>query len=162
VSRAGVGIGVAAALAAVAAVVGSCSDDGHTVVCGDGKAEPPEQCDDGNTNELDGCRLCIAYIPPKNVVKWDFNAMAAPGFSSDGCIDVGASTVRVALTGPTAASRDASCSLRQVSFEELPAGTSTAAVTPLDSAGAALVGRRRRRRSTPTRSRRRRSRPWST
>ena len=108
-SRAAVGIGVAAALAAAAAVVGACSDDGHTVVCGDGKAEPPEQCDDGNTDELDGCRMCVAYIPPKNVVTWEFNAMAAPGFSSDGCIDVGASTVRVELTGPMAATRIKPC-----------------------------------------------------
>jgi cysteine-rich repeat protein len=140
VSRAAVGIGVGAAALARGRVVGACSDDGHTVVCGDGKAEPPEQCDDGNTDELDGCRMCVAYIPPRNVVKWDFNANAAPGFSSDGCIDVNASTVRVELTGPMAATRDASCSLRQVSFEALPAGTYTAAVTPLDSAGAALVG----------------------
>jgi cysteine-rich repeat protein len=139
VTRPGCWIVATAAVATIAAVVGSCSDDPHQVVCGDGKSEPPEQCDDGNTNELDGCRLCVAYVPPKNVVKWDFNAMAAPGFTSDGCVDVGASTVTVALSGPSTASKDASCSLRQVNFDELPAGTYTASVTPKDSGGASLV-----------------------
>jgi cysteine-rich repeat protein len=130
---------VAVAVGSAAAVIGACSDDAHVVVCGDGKAEPPEQCDDGNTDETDACRMCVAYVAPKNVVKWEFNAMAAPGFTSDGCLDVGAQTVRVDVTGPTAVTRDAACTLRQVTFEELPAGTYTAAVTPLDSAGASLV-----------------------
>ena len=137
-SRAATAIGVAAAIAAGAAVFGACSDDSHHVVCGDGNPEPPEQCDDGNTDETDACRMCVAYFAPKNVVKWDFNGDAAPGFSSDSCNDVGAATVRVALTGPTTASRDGTCSQRQVSFEELPAGTYAVAVTPLDSAGQSL------------------------
>jgi len=139
VSRAAAAIGVAAVFAAGAAVFGACSDDSHRVVCGDGNAEPPEQCDDGNTDETDDCRMCVAYFAPRNVVKWDFNKAAAPGFSSDSCTDVGASTVRVALTGPMAASADGTCSDRQVSFAELPAGTYAVAVTPLDSAGQSLV-----------------------
>ena len=138
-SRAVAAIGLAAAVGVGAAVFGACSDDSHTVVCGDGVAEPPEQCDDGNADETDACRMCVAYFAPKNVVKWEFNADAAPGFSSDSCSDVGASSVRVALSGPTAATRDGACSQRQVSFDELPAGTYAVAVTPLDSAGQSLV-----------------------
>ena len=38
-NRAGVGIVAAALVAVAAAVVGSCSDDGHVVVCGDGRSE---------------------------------------------------------------------------------------------------------------------------
>lgn len=116
----------------------ACSDDGGQV-CGNGKLEAPEQCDDGNTDEFDACRMCVAYVPPRNVVKWEFNANAAPGFSSDGCLDVNAATVRVDLSGPANLTRDGGCTLRQVSFEELPAGMYTVAVTPLDSGGASLT-----------------------
>ncbi|MEZ4400444.1 MAG: DUF4215 domain-containing protein [Kofleriaceae bacterium] len=132
-------VGILAAAGVAAAIVGACSDDSHPVVCGDGRVDPPEQCDDGNTDEFDGCRMCVAYIAPKNVIKWDFNAAAAPGFTSDGCADVAATSVRVALSGPASQTKDGTCSLRQVSFEALPAGTYTAAVTPLDSAGMPLV-----------------------
>lgn len=120
------------------ALVG-CGDDGHTVVCGDGTPEPPEQCDDGNADELDACRMCVAYFAPRNLVKWTFNAAAAPGFSSDGCTDLEVASVKVDLTGPTTASATASCSQGQVGFSALPAGTYTAAMTPLDVSGAALV-----------------------
>ena len=130
---------VAVFAAAVVAVIASCSDDSHPVVCGDTRVEGTEQCDDGNVDELDDCRRCVAYFAPKNVVKWDFNAAAAPGFQSDGCIDVAATTVRVDLSGPSTASKTATCSQRQVVFDDLPAGSYTAAVTPLDVAGASLV-----------------------
>lgn len=129
-------LGAGVALLVVGAL--ACSDDSGQV-CGNGKLEPPEQCDDGNPDEFDACRLCVAYVPPRNVVKWEFNANAAPGFTSDGCLDVNASNVRVELTGPSTQSRDGGCTLRQVTFEELPAGLYTIAVTPLDSAGASLV-----------------------
>lgn len=132
-------VGAAGAVVALAALLGACSDDSHPVVCGDGKAEPPEQCDDGNTDETDGCRMCVAYFAPRNVVKWDFNAMAAPGFGSDGCGDVNAANVRVDLAGPAPFTATGSCQDHQVSFQALPAGTYTASVTPLDPGGAALV-----------------------
>jgi cysteine-rich repeat protein len=139
VNRLAVGVIAAGALAGAVAVVGSCSDDSHPVVCGDMRVEPPEQCDDGNLDELDACRMCVAYFAPRNVVKWTFNAAAAPGFSSDSCNDLEVSSVRVDLTGPMAASASASCSQGQVGFEALPAGTYTASVTPLDLAGSSLV-----------------------
>ena len=138
--RAAAGLLVAGGIVAAAAAVASCSDDTHPVVCGDMRVEGNEQCDDGNTDETDACRMCIAYFAPKNVVKWDFNAEAAPGFTSDGCIDVGAARVRVELTGTAGTfSKDDRCSQRQVDFVELPAGSYTASVTPVDDTGASLV-----------------------
>jgi cysteine-rich repeat protein len=35
--------------------VGTCDANCHTIVCGDGTLEGSEQCDDGNTTNLDGC-----------------------------------------------------------------------------------------------------------
>jgi cysteine-rich repeat protein len=35
--------------------VGTCDASCHTIVCGDGMLEGSEQCDDGNTTNLDGC-----------------------------------------------------------------------------------------------------------
>jgi cysteine-rich repeat protein len=37
--------------------------DGEPAVCGDAIVQPGEECDDGNTNELDTCTtLCVAPI----------------------------------------------------------------------------------------------------
>lgn len=127
------------AAAVLLVLAAACSDDGHTQVCGDGITDPPEQCDDGNTNETDGCRVCVAYFPPRNIVKWTFNAAAAPGFTSDGCTDLEVTQVRVDLSGPATATATASCSQGQVSFSELAAGTYTASVTPLDVNGGSVV-----------------------
>lgn len=123
------------ALVLAAAACGGAEDP----FCGDGVVQQPEQCDDGNADDEDFCRACVVYLPPRTVVKWRFNADAADGFNQDGCVDTGTSTVRVELAGPTSAAADGMCSQFQVAFEELPAGTYTASVTPLDSAGEPLV-----------------------
>jgi hypothetical protein len=130
-------VAVGGGLAAAASALVSCG--GGDPVCGDGVMEGTEQCDDGDDDELDECRACVAFIPPRNVVKWEFNRMAAPGFTNDGCIDVGAVNVRVDLTGPLPSSQEVGCATRQVTYTELPAGTYTAAVSPLDTDGDSLV-----------------------
>lgn|GEM_PF-2052860 len=121
------------------AALSGCSDDSHTVVCGDSIVDPPENCDDGNTDETDACRMCRAYFAPRNVVKWTFNAQAVPGFTSDNCSDLAVASVKVDLTGPGTFTASAGCEMGQVSFSGLPSGMYTAALTPLDSAGASLV-----------------------
>jgi cysteine-rich repeat protein len=128
------------ALAAGAgAAVWACGGDDGDAVCGNGVAEPGEQCDDGNTDENDACRSCISFLPPKTTIRWAFNAEAAPGFTTDGCIDVDSTRVRVDLTGPMNVSKDGPCPDRQVVFDDLPPGQYTAQVTPLDVASQSLV-----------------------
>lgn len=121
------------------AVLSSVACGGSDPVCGDGVMEGTEQCDDGDGDELDECRACVAFIAPKNVVKWEFNKDAAPGFTNDGCLDVGATNVQIELAGPLPSTQQVSCAMRQVTYNELPAGSYTAAITPLDSSGASLV-----------------------
>jgi hypothetical protein len=133
---AGRGIG-SLLLAGVAAVSVACG--GGDPVCGDGVMEGTEQCDDGDGDELDECRACVAFIAPRNIVKWEFNGAVAPGFNNDGCLDVGATNVRIELAGPLPSTQQVSCAMRQVTYDSLPAGPYTASVTPLDTAGASLV-----------------------
>jgi cysteine-rich repeat protein len=137
VRRLAAGAGLVLAAGALAAAW-SCGSDSPPV-CGDGVVEGSEQCDDGNADETDQCRACVSYTPARTIIKWSFNADAAPGFTTDGCTDVGATRVRVDLSGPTTTSKDAPCPDRQVAFDGLPAGMYTAAVTPLDEASQALV-----------------------
>ncbi len=112
---------------------------GGDPVCGDGVMEGTEQCDDGDPDELDECRACVAFIAPRTVVKWEFNGMVAPGFTNDGCLDVGAANVQVDLAGPLPSTQQVSCAMRQVTYSDLAGGTYTVSVTPLDSAGESLV-----------------------
>ncbi len=131
---------VAAALGVVAVASSSLlSCGGGDPACGDGVVEGTESCDDGDSDEADECRACMAFSPPRTVVKWEFNGMAAPGFTNDGCIDVSAVNVQVELGGPLPSTQQVGCAMRQVVFTDLPGGMYTAAVTPLDSAGQSLV-----------------------
>lgn len=133
------GVG-AAGVAIVGCGNGSGSADARPpAVCGDMVTEPPEQCDDGNTDETDACRHCRSFTPHRVIIRWLFNSDEERGFAGDGCVDVAATTVKVDLTGAATASRTTACEQFQTTFEGLPAGDYTAAVTPLDSAGASLV-----------------------
>lgn len=123
---------------AVAGALVSCGG-GDEPLCGDGTVDMGEQCDDGNADELDACRACVAYIAPRTVVKWEFNTGAAPGFTTDACSDVGARQVDVALAGPAPETRRVGCSEGRVTFVDLAPGEYTASVTPLDMAGTWLV-----------------------
>ncbi len=107
--------------------------------CGDGEVNGDEECDDGNMDETDFCRACEVYLPPRTTIEWRFNADAAEGFTQDGCLDLGVSSVRVEMQGPMDADMEDSCSNRQVVFTDLVPGDYTAVVTPLDSGGDSLV-----------------------
>ena len=137
--------GLTSALALLLAAVAGCGDDGATVdarppaVCGNSVTEPPEQCDDGNTDETDACRRCRSFAPQRTIVRWLFNPDMMRGFVGDGCVDVAATQVRVDLTGASTVSRTTPCEQFQTTFEGLAPGDYTAALSPLDSAGASLV-----------------------
>lgn len=136
----GAGVVGVGGLAFAACGNGNGGPDAHPpAVCGDTVVEPPEQCDDGNTDETDTCRHCRSFQPQRTVVRWLFNPDPMRGFAGDGCIDVAASTVKVELTGASTTSKTTPCEQFQTTFDGLPAGNYTAALTPLDSAGTALV-----------------------
>ena len=134
-----------AALVGVALVAAGCGNgDGGAdarppAVCGNMMVEPPEQCDDGNTDETDVCRRCRSFQPQRTLIRWVFNPDEMRGFVGDGCVDVAATSVRVDLTGAGSATRTTACEQFQATFDGLAAGTYTASVTPLDSGGASLV-----------------------
>lgn len=82
--------------------------------------------------------------PPtqRTTVKWELNQDLANGFDGDACIDLGVSDMRVVLTGPVdppVAPIDERCPTKQVVFSELPNGSYTVALTPLDGGGNAMV-----------------------
>ncbi len=108
---------------------------GSEPFCGDGAVDEGEQCDDGNSDETDFCRVCRTYVPPRTVIKWAFNKEAVAGFGADGCLDLDVALVEVELTGPASVSDTGTCSFRQVVFTELPAGTYTARLSPKNAAG---------------------------
>jgi cysteine-rich repeat protein len=108
-------------LAAAALVAAACGGDAP--FCGDGNLDPGEECDDGNDDDTDFC-LSTCKVRPRSslTVKWEFNRDAAPGFTGDSCIDLGARTVEVTLTGgPEVLVETESCSFRQAVFFDLPA-----------------------------------------
>lgn len=64
---------------------GSCSPQCKkivTPVCGNGTIEPPEHCDDGNTENLDGCDSKCAYETILRMIDLDIRGGAAPSFCS--------------------------------------------------------------------------------
>ena len=100
--------------------VASCGDDG------------PPVCPTGNCN-----------LPGSTIVKWKFNNYPQGKFDNDGCSDVGAVTVRVELMQVEDPSiidfADKSCGEGQATFSDLPPGTYSASVQPLDIDGGVLV-----------------------
>jgi hypothetical protein len=132
-------IGGALALGGVAWTLHLSSCGGGGGVCGDGVQDPGEECDDGNADQTDSCRNCMAYLAPRTTVIWSFDKYPDRGFTGDTCLDVGATKVRVATTGPTAVSQDVNCGDGQAVFQTLSAGAYTFAVTPLAGDGSALV-----------------------
>ncbi len=119
--------------------VTSCgSSDPH---CGDGTVNVEgEQCDDGNNDDTDFCRNnCTVRLPKELTIKWEFNKGAVEGFSNDSCTDMGAFNVEVEVTGPVTETKIETCPLRQVVFEELPAGTYVVKLTPMNFAEESIV-----------------------
>jgi hypothetical protein len=75
-------------------------------------------------------------------IKWKLNQDMLSGFPGDACIDVGASMMHVVLTGPTTPPempKDDRCAMDQVVYTEMPDGSYTVALTPLDAGGQSMV-----------------------
>jgi hypothetical protein len=132
-------IGAGAARLVVVVVAARALASCGSPYCGDGNEDEGEECDDGNDNDMDFCRACTIYSPPRTVVKWDLNRDVTRGFNGDSCTDMSVANVRVDVAGPTTASLEDACSTFQVTFSELPVGDYTVGVTPLDQFGTPLV-----------------------
>jgi hypothetical protein len=82
--------------------------------------------------------------PPaqRTTIKWKLNQDVASGFPGDACIDLGVSMMHVVLSGPTDPPdmpKDDRCAMDQVVYTELPSGSYTVALTPLDAGGLPMV-----------------------
>lgn len=91
-------LGATAVLAGGAwGTIGACGGGGP--VCGDGVPEPPEQCDDGNAIEDDGCTRACRVVDTNDVtVRWSLVAKEHPGFNET-CGGVGAKEIDLVFTG---------------------------------------------------------------
>lgn len=125
--------------AATLLTVAACGSDAP--FCGDKQLDMGEECDDGNSDDTDFClSTCKARQLSQLTVKWEFNQGEAEGFSSDSCIDVGASNVEVELVGgPEPLLLSERCSFRQVVFVDLPAADYEVRTRVLDSEGELLT-----------------------
>ncbi len=103
--------------------------------CGDGELNPGEECDDGNTDDTDFClSTCKGRPISQLTVKWEFNKEAAPGFTTDTCMDMGSEFVEVELLGgPEPLLKTGPCSFHQVVFVDIPAADYQVKVKVLDA-----------------------------
>jgi cysteine-rich repeat protein len=123
-------------------VAASCGGGDDDPFCGDGIHQPEigEQCDDGNLDDTDNCRNnCTTNLPGVTTIGWAFNKDPAPMFTNDSCTDLRVITVEVTVDGPVTETMSDSCSLRQVVFQGIPAGTYTVRVKPLDINGDLMI-----------------------
>lgn len=75
-------------------------------------------------------------------IKWKLNQDTVSGFPGDACIDLGVSMMHVVLAGPTTPPempKDDRCAMDQVVYTDMPDGSYTVAVTPLDAGGQPMV-----------------------
>lgn len=97
---------------------------GDDAVCGDGRMEGGEACDDGNDNEFDACTsACTARTGLDVVVDWSF---ISPEFN-EGCGGIDATHVQLDVTGPTASSLRLGCGDSQHMYLALAPGEYTVA-----------------------------------
>lgn len=108
-------------------------------VCGDGKPEGDEQCDDGNTVDGDGCSAtCRAQDTADTFVHFaPFIAQQFAGFT-ESCGGLEIAQVEVTLTGPKPHSERVDCSFGQIKVSALPPGAYSATAKAYDSSGAAI------------------------
>ena len=109
-------------------------------VCGDGKAEGGEQCDDGNTVDGDGCSAdCRAQETNDTFVQ--FASFIAEQFFDgfvETCSGLEIAQVEVTVTGPVTRTERVDCNFGQIKLSSLPAGTYVATALAFDGAGAAI------------------------
>jgi cysteine-rich repeat protein len=105
---------------------------GCGAVCGNGKIEDGEQCDDGNTADGDGCSSTCRYVPTIDTyVAWRLLAGEWPDHG-ESCGDVGASHILLELTGPRPFSQRIDCGFYQYKLLALPPGAYVAKGTLYD------------------------------
>ncbi|MCP4443762.1 MAG: hypothetical protein GY811_00255 [Myxococcales bacterium] len=119
--------------------VAACGED--SPYCGDKNLDMGEECDDGNSDDTDVClSTCKARQLSQLTITWQFNKDGADGFTSDSCIDMGASTVEVELLGgPEPLMLSGRCSFYQAVFVDIPAEDYQLWVKVLDSEGRMLT-----------------------
>lgn len=112
---------------------------GDEAVCGNGKIEKGEQCDDGNLADDDACSsVCRAQSTVDTFIKFvPLIAEQFPGFF-ESCTGLGIENVDVALTGPTTKNERVPCSFGQLKLASLPAGNYTVTLRALDRSGNSL------------------------
>jgi hypothetical protein len=132
-----------AAVGGAAFVLAQCGGS----VCGNGKQEPGEQCDQGDRNGMPGvactaeCKQ-LSIITPKLQVSWARlreTVQAYPNYPDATCAALGIDKVRVAIDGPTPSSEDIPCAMMNTLLKDgVAPGMYTVTITMLDSTGAAI------------------------
>jgi len=103
-------------------------------VCGNGKTEPGEDCDNGSLNGQpgNGCSATCTFVNIMNTaieVRWTINAMAAPMFDSESCFTLATPAgqgyqvyTSLMLSGPAPMSGEFKCSDGSRVFIDQPSG----------------------------------------
>jgi len=129
------------------------SDAATPPPCGNGKLDPFEQCDDGNTTGGDGCSATCRDEKLGDVtIRWELNTdqkgKDSPAvFRSDACTDFvpsgqGSASMRVRSTsGPTTVDESGNCDTLQLALAKLAIGAYTFELTMrwMDSAAGATM-----------------------
>lgn len=109
-----------------------CAVAGCGAVCGNGKIEDGEQCDDGNTVDGDGCSSTCRYVATIDTyVGWRLLGGEWPGHGET-CDDVGATDALLELAGPEPFSQRIQCSFYQYKLSALTPGDYVAKATLYD------------------------------
>jgi cysteine-rich repeat protein len=110
-------------------------------VCGNGKIEDGEECDDGNTVDGDGCSAQCKFVATVDtyVHFLPFTIEGQPADAAETCGGVEASQVEVTVTGPKTVTQKVQCTLGQVKISSLPAGDYTVTAKAFDGSGNALT-----------------------
>jgi cysteine-rich repeat protein len=109
-------------------------------VCGNGKLEAGEQCDDGNLVDGDGCSSTCKYEPSVDTyIHWTFVATEFLPFDGESCDDVQAVKVGLTIAGPKPSTQVIDCGMYSIKLSRLPAGSYTVSAVATDASGAALT-----------------------
>lgn len=112
-------------------------------VCGDGKQEGPEQCDNGADNGAEGnsCSAsCTLRSVPRAKIQVVYSRLkvetpAFKSFPSPTCRDLGIDRARVVVEGPTMFDEQWDCSVTSRFYEPVEPGMYRVTVTLLDQDG---------------------------
>jgi cysteine-rich repeat protein len=137
-------VGALVSLGAAAIVLPHCGGS----VCGNGKTETGEQCDQGDRNGKPGvgcsaeCKL-ISVITAKLNVSWtrlSADVPSYPNYPDATCAALGIDRVRVDVAGPSAQTMELPCAQQNsILLGDVAAGSYTVTLTMLDSTGKALT-----------------------